>query len=157
MIDEGTRVMPEPEATGTQQAASQKDVASPGTTPGSPSPKSIAAWVLVGLVGAIGWGVLALSRGEEISAAWLLAAALGSYAIGYRFYARFIAHRVLKVDKTRATPPNALTTVSTSIPPTGGYFSATTSPPSPAPDRSSDRCSPLRWATCPARSGSSWA
>ncbi|WP_411101957.1 carbon starvation CstA family protein [Streptomyces sp. cmx-4-9] len=95
--------MPEPETTGTE-----RDVASPGTTPGSPSAKSIAAWVLVGLIGAIGWGVLALSRGEEISAAWLLAAALGSYAIGYRFYARFIAHRVLKVDKTRATPAERL-------------------------------------------------
>ncbi|MCX4805648.1 carbon starvation protein A [Streptomyces sp. NBC_01214] len=95
--------MPEPEATGTE-----RDAASPGSTPGSPSPKSVAAWVLVGLVGAIGWGVLALSRGEEISAAWLLAAALGSYAIAYRFYARFIADRVLKVDATRATPAERL-------------------------------------------------
>ncbi|GGZ18979.1 carbon starvation CstA family protein [Streptomyces avidinii] len=95
--------MPEPEATGTE-----RDAASPGTTPGSPSPKSIAVWVLVGLVGAIGWSVLALSRGEEISAAWLLAAALGSYAIAYRFYARFIADRVLKVDATRATPAERL-------------------------------------------------
>ncbi|MFD4245278.1 carbon starvation CstA family protein [Streptomyces sp. NPDC058525] len=103
MIDDGTRVMPEPEATGTQRNA-----ASPDSRPGSLSPKSIAAWVLVGLVGAIGWGVLALSRGEEISAAWLLAAALGSYAIGYRFYSRFIANRVLKVDKTRATPAERL-------------------------------------------------
>ncbi|MET9463394.1 carbon starvation CstA family protein [Streptomyces sp. NPDC006544] len=72
------------------------------------SPRSVALWVLVGLVGAIGWAVLALSRGEEISAAWLLAAALGSYAIGYRFYARFIATRVLKVDRTRATPAERL-------------------------------------------------
>ncbi|MGW5846762.1 carbon starvation CstA family protein [Streptomyces sp. NPDC055254] len=95
--------MPEPVATGTE-----RDAASPGSRPGSPSPKAIAAWVLVGLVGAIGWGVLALSRGEEISAAWLLAAALGSYAIGYRFYARFIARRVLRVDKTRATPAERL-------------------------------------------------
>ncbi|MCX4715889.1 carbon starvation CstA family protein [Streptomyces virginiae] len=95
--------MPEPEATGTE-----RDAASPDNTSGSPSPRSIAAWVLVGLVGAIGWGVLALSRGEEISAAWLLAAALGSYAIAYRFYARFIANRVLKVDATRATPAERL-------------------------------------------------
>ncbi|GGT05997.1 MULTISPECIES: carbon starvation CstA family protein [Streptomyces] len=72
------------------------------------TPKSIAVWVLVALVGAAGWTVLALSRGEEVSAAWMLAAALGSYAIGYRFYARFIAHRVLKVDKTRATPAERL-------------------------------------------------
>ncbi|MFE9841395.1 carbon starvation CstA family protein [Streptomyces goshikiensis] len=101
--------MPEPEATGTE-----RNTASPDTIPDSPpptgglSPKSVAAWVLVALIGAIGWGVLALSRGEEISAAWLLAAALGSYAIGYRFYARFISDRVLKVDKTRATPAERL-------------------------------------------------
>ncbi|MER5729736.1 carbon starvation CstA family protein [Streptomyces sp. NPDC002138] len=75
---------------------------------GGLTPKSIAVWAAVALVGAVGWGALALSRGEEISAAWLLAAALGSYAIGYRFYARFIADRVLKVDKTRATPAERL-------------------------------------------------
>ncbi|RSS64832.1 carbon starvation protein A [Streptomyces sp. WAC07061] len=68
----------------------------------------MAVWVGVALVGALGWGVLALSRGEEISAAWLLAAALGSYAIGYRFYSRFIATRVLRLDKTRATPAERL-------------------------------------------------
>ncbi|WP_405612556.1 carbon starvation protein A [Streptomyces sp. NBC_01511] len=72
------------------------------------TPRSIVVWALVALVGAVAWGVLALSRGEEISAAWMLAAALGSYAIAYRFYSRFIARRVLKVDKTRATPAERL-------------------------------------------------
>ncbi|MEU3302791.1 MULTISPECIES: carbon starvation CstA family protein [unclassified Streptomyces] len=72
------------------------------------APQSIAVWVLVALVGAAGWSVLALSRGEEISAVWMLAAALGSYAIGYRFYARFIQYRVLKADRTRATPAERL-------------------------------------------------
>ncbi len=72
------------------------------------NPRSVIIWSLVALVGATGWGVLALSRGEEISAAWLLAAALGSYAIAYRFYSKFIANRVLKVDKTRATPAERL-------------------------------------------------
>ncbi|NUL05066.1 carbon starvation protein A [Streptomyces lunaelactis] len=87
--------MPEPEAP-------------PNTARRGLAPKSIVIWSLVALVGAAGWAVLALSRGEEISAAWMLAAALGSYAIGYRFYSRFIAHRVLKVDKTRATPAERL-------------------------------------------------
>jgi carbon starvation protein len=72
------------------------------------TPKQIAVWTVVSLVAAVGWGVLALSRGERISAIWLLAAALGSYAIGYRFYARFITRRVLKVDDTRATPAERL-------------------------------------------------
>ncbi|MEU3312875.1 carbon starvation CstA family protein [Streptomyces sp. NPDC006662] len=89
--------MPEPGDTGTQRAPAAKA-----------TPQSIAVWVLVALIGAVGWGVLALARGEEVSAAWLLAAALGSYAIGYRFYARFIANRVLKLDKTRATPAERL-------------------------------------------------
>jgi hypothetical protein len=46
--------------------------------------RTIVIWTLVALVGAAGWAVLALSRGEEVSAAWMVAAALGSYAIAYR-------------------------------------------------------------------------
>ena len=52
--------------------------------------------------------MLALARGEEVSAIWLVVAALGSYAIAYRFYARFIARKVLQVDDTRATPAERL-------------------------------------------------
>ncbi|WP_030683348.1 carbon starvation CstA family protein [Streptomyces sp. NRRL B-1347] len=72
------------------------------------TPKTIALWSLVALVGAAGWTVLALSRDEEVSAAWMVAAALGSYAIAYRFYAKFIAYKVLRVDKRRATPAERL-------------------------------------------------
>ncbi|WP_405863304.1 carbon starvation protein A [Streptomyces sp. NBC_01515] len=70
--------------------------------------RTIVVWTLVALVGAAGWSVLALARGENVSAAWMVAAALGSYAIAYRFYAKFIAYRVLKVDGTRATPAERL-------------------------------------------------
>jgi carbon starvation protein len=70
--------------------------------------RSLVVWTLVALVGAAGWSVLALARGENVSAAWMVAAALGSYAIGYRFYAKFIAHKVLRVDGTRATPAERL-------------------------------------------------
>jgi carbon starvation protein len=65
-------------------------------------------WVVVALVGALCWGMLALSRGETINAGWLLFAALASYAIGYRFYARFIQRRVLDTDDSRATPAERL-------------------------------------------------
>ncbi|PRX98583.1 carbon starvation CstA family protein [Allonocardiopsis opalescens] len=68
----------------------------------------ILIWTAVAVIGAVAWGVLALSRGEEISAAWLIFAALASYAIGYRFYSRFIAYRVLRVDARRATPAERL-------------------------------------------------
>ncbi|GAA2390150.1 carbon starvation CstA family protein [Nonomuraea africana] len=70
--------------------------------------RSIIIWSVVAAVGAAGWGVLALSRGENVNAVWLLAAALGSYAIAYRFYARFILHRVLGADSRRATPAERL-------------------------------------------------
>ena len=72
------------------------------------SPRSILLWAVVALLGAVAWGVLALARGEQISAVWLVVAALGSYAIAYRFYSRFIARRVLKPDDRRATPAERL-------------------------------------------------
>jgi carbon starvation protein len=77
------------------------------STPGGKprmSPRSMAVWAAIAVVGAVCWTVLALSRGEEVSALWILFAALSSYAIAYRFYARFIAYRVLGVDDSRATP-----------------------------------------------------
>ncbi|MCU1661447.1 MAG: carbon starvation protein [Pseudonocardiales bacterium] len=72
------------------------------------TPRSMLIWGAVAVVGAVAWGVLALSRGEQISAIWLVVAALGSYAIAYRFYARFIAKKVLQVDDNRATPAERL-------------------------------------------------
>ncbi len=70
--------------------------------------RSIVIWTVVAIIGAVAWGVIALVRDEQISAAWLIAAAVGSYAIAYRFYARFIAKKVLGVDNTRATPAERL-------------------------------------------------
>ena len=72
------------------------------------SPRSVLLWATVSLLGAVAWGVLALARGEKISAVWLVVAALGSYAIAYRFYSRFIARRVLQPDDSRATPAERL-------------------------------------------------
>ena len=72
------------------------------------NPRSVLIWTAVAVVGAVAWGVLALSRGENISAVWLVVAALGSYAIAYRFYARFIVKQVLRVDDSRATPAERL-------------------------------------------------
>ena len=65
-------------------------------------------WVVIALVGAVCWGVLALSRGETVNAGWLLFAAIASYAIAYRFYARFIQKKVLESDDSRATPAERL-------------------------------------------------
>src|ERR671917_1482546 len=70
--------------------------------------RSIVIWTAVALGGAVSWAVIALVRGEQISAAWLIFAAVASYAIAYRFYARFITRKVLEVDANRATPAERL-------------------------------------------------
>ena len=66
------------------------------------------AWLLVALLGAVAWAVLALHRGETINAAWVVLAAVGTYLIGYRFYSRFLADRVLGLNDRRATPAERL-------------------------------------------------
>jgi carbon starvation protein len=63
-------------------------------------------WALIAIVGAASLGIVALSRGETISAAWLVIAAVCVYLLAYRFYALFIANRVLRVDPARPTPAN---------------------------------------------------
>ncbi|MFD4325391.1 carbon starvation CstA family protein [Nocardioides sp. NPDC058538] len=81
----------------------------PGSGPNAPRNwRAIFIWTAVAVVGAVCWAMLALSRGEEVSALWILFAALASYAIAYRFYSKFIANKVLKVDDTRATPAERL-------------------------------------------------
>ncbi|MDP3515880.1 MAG: carbon starvation CstA family protein [Pseudohongiella sp.] len=61
-------------------------------------------WGAVALLGAACLGVLALNRGETISALWLVTAALCVYTIAYRFYSRFIAEKVLVLEPLRPTP-----------------------------------------------------
>src|SRR5947209_6483211 len=61
-------------------------------------------WSAVVLLGMGAYATLALRRGEQLSSAYILVAALCSYAIGYRFYSKWVATRVLMLDNRRATP-----------------------------------------------------
>ncbi|GGP24553.1 carbon starvation CstA family protein [Silvimonas amylolytica] len=61
-------------------------------------------WIVVAILGAIGFGMLALSRGEHVNAVWMVTAAVACYAIAYRFYSRFIANKVFELDDRRMTP-----------------------------------------------------
>jgi carbon starvation protein len=61
-------------------------------------------WVFVTALCAVAFAMLALVRGEHVNAAWMVTAALTTYALGYRFYSKFIADRVLRLDATRVTP-----------------------------------------------------
>src|SRR5207302_45131 len=78
---------------------------------------SVLVWGGISAGGAAAFGVLALSRGESVNAAWLLTAALCSYAVGYRFYSRFLADRVFGLDDRRATPAEARGTAQHGPPP----------------------------------------
>ena len=61
-------------------------------------------WTAVALAGASGYLALAFKRGEHVNSVFILLAALSTYAIGYRFYSKWIAARVLALDDRRATP-----------------------------------------------------
>jgi carbon starvation protein len=68
----------------------------------------IGIWSLVAVLGAVAFATIALRRGEPINAIWLVTAAVCTYAIGYRFYSKFIAAKVLTLDAARATPAERL-------------------------------------------------
>jgi carbon starvation protein len=61
-------------------------------------------WFLVAIAGAWAYATLAFHRGEPLNSAFILVAALCSYAIGYRFYSKWLAARVLMLNDRRATP-----------------------------------------------------
>jgi carbon starvation protein len=66
--------------------------------------RTIIIWTLVSAMGAGSFAWLALSRGEPVNAAWLLVAALSTYAVSYRFYSKFIASKIFALDAARPTP-----------------------------------------------------
>lgn len=61
-------------------------------------------WGAIATLGAVALGIVALSRGETVNAAWLVIAAVCIYFVAYRYYALFIASKVLGVDPKRPTP-----------------------------------------------------
>ncbi len=67
-------------------------------------PLSLLLWLAVALLGAFAYITLAVRRGEPINSAYILLAAVCSYAIGYRFYSKWVAARVLALNDRRATP-----------------------------------------------------
>ncbi len=64
----------------------------------------IVGWTLVSLTGAVCVGVLAWSRGEQLSALWMVVAALCTFAVSYRFHSAWLMAKVFTLDELRATP-----------------------------------------------------
>ncbi len=65
-------------------------------------------WLVVAILGTLALATVALHRGEQINAMWLVVAAICTYALGFRFYSKFIAAKVLILDGQRATPAERL-------------------------------------------------
>ncbi len=65
---------------------------------------SLLIWLGVALLGAFAYMTLALKQGETLNSGYILLAALCTYAIGYRFYSKWIAATALALDDRRATP-----------------------------------------------------
>lgn len=61
-------------------------------------------WTALSVLGAFALGYIALNRGEQINALWIVVASVCVYLIAYRFYGLYIAKKVLAVDPTRMTP-----------------------------------------------------
>lgn len=59
---------------------------------------------LIALIGATAWAVIAFFRGETVNAVWFVIAAVCTYVIGYRFYARLIEMKIVKPRDDNATP-----------------------------------------------------
>ena len=124
-----------------------------GGTSGRRKLLSFVTWLGVAVLGAAAFGYIALARGETISAAWLVVAAVCSYLVAYRFYSRFIAYKVFGLDPTRATPAECLNNGRDFVPTSrwilfGHHFSAI-SGAGPSSGRRLLRSS----VSCPGRSG----
>src|SRR5437762_947428 len=61
-------------------------------------------WIAVTLLGLGSIAILAVSRGEQINALWIIIAGLCAFAISYRFYSKWLARKVLLLNDERATP-----------------------------------------------------
>ena len=92
--------------------ACTRDLFCPQYSPGPdflmPKVLRVLIWTFISLLGAFALATIALHRGEQINAMWLIVAALATYAVGYRFYSSFIAVKLLAIDPLRATPAERL-------------------------------------------------
>ncbi|MCD2118098.1 MULTISPECIES: carbon starvation CstA family protein [Rhodococcus] len=75
-------------------------------TPISPTARIV--FFVLAILGAVAWSIIALVRGEEINAVWFVIAAVCTYLVAYRFYAKFIERKIVQPRDDRATPAEEL-------------------------------------------------
>src|SRR6201747_1670270 len=73
-------------------------------------------FAVIALIGAIAWAVIAFFRGETVSAVWFVIAAICTYVIGFRFYARLIEMKIVKPRDEDATPAEVFENGTDSMP-----------------------------------------
>ncbi|MFM2126044.1 MAG: hypothetical protein RL328_2495 [Acidobacteriota bacterium] len=73
-------------------------------------PRSFARilWGLISAAAAVAMGAVAANQGEPVNSTWLVVAAVCTYLVGYRFYAGWVAAKVMALDNSRATPAERL-------------------------------------------------
>ncbi|MEE6139910.1 carbon starvation CstA family protein [Mycobacterium sp. 050128] len=59
---------------------------------------------IIAVIGAVAWAVIAFARGETVNAVWIVVAAICTYIIGFRFYARLIEMKIVRPRDDHATP-----------------------------------------------------
>lgn len=72
-------------------------------------------WTVLSVMGAFALGYIALNRGEQINALWIVVASVCVYLIAYRFYGLYIAKNVLAVDPTRMTALRCVITMGSTM------------------------------------------
>lgn len=65
-------------------------------------------WGIISVLAAYALAGIAIQRGEQINSMWLVIAAACTFLIGFRFYAKFIAAKVMALNDQRATPAERL-------------------------------------------------
>ena len=61
-------------------------------------------WIATAIIGVVALAVVALSRGENVNALWIVVASVSCFLVAYRYYALFIARHVMRLDASRPTP-----------------------------------------------------
>src|SRR5579864_7953968 len=65
-------------------------------------------WAVISVLAAFFLAGIAIDRGEPVNSFWLVLAAVCTYLVGFRFYAKFIAAKVMTLNDQRATPAERL-------------------------------------------------
>jgi carbon starvation protein len=63
---------------------------------------------IIAVIGAVAWAIIAFARGETVNAVWLVVAAICTYIIGFRFYARLVEMKIVRPRDDHATPAEIL-------------------------------------------------